>query len=358
MPPVSFSSRFSIIELTGEQRQVELFGRALPYQSVAFGGETTSKLQFYPGNPEGTLQVLSSTLMPTDIQGTWKDRFVAGQVEATGFRGLAGGSVVTAEKLVQAFESIRRSGQKLRVQWFSIVREGILASFTPKWIRPQDVEWEAEFVWYGEAIQAPRAVETPESSTAALRRAMDDNDRAFRSKRPPTVQSDYKAELNVAMRQQRVQIAQAFAAINQIQLAAPSGGFPPDPVNALGASAVSIADLSATPQRQGSDVPYLAAVLSDAVTDVLGAEVWRRTFASTEFDLAATALRTAEKERQARRPDVGQTVVMPGETTLRGLSLRYYGTSDSWQLIADANGLTESRVAAGTRVYIPPAPSR
>lgn len=358
MPPVSFSSRFSIIELTGQLRELELLGRALPYQQVGFGGETTHKIQFYPGNPEGTLQVLSSTLLPTKIQGTWKDRFVPGQVEAVGFPGLSPSETATAERIVQAFEALRRSGQRLRVQWFSVVREGILASFTPNWIRPQDVEWEAEFVWFGENIQAPRAVDSPDSSRADLRRAMDDNDRAFRSKRPPTVQSNYKAELNVAMREERVQLAQAFAAINQIQLAAPAGGTPLDPVNALASAAGSIVAAAAPAQRQCADVPYLTAILSDAVTDVLGAEVWRRGVAATQFDLSATALRTAEQERAARRPAVGQTVVMPGETTLRGLSLRFYGTSDSWQLIADANGLVDSRVPAGTRVYIPPPPSR
>ena len=55
---------------------------------------------------------------------------------------------------------------------------------------------------------------------------------------------------------------------------------------------------------------------------------------------------------------LGQTVVVPGDTTLRMLSLRYYGTSDSWQRIADANGLTDSLVRAGTTIYIPPSRSR
>jgi hypothetical protein len=357
--PVSFASRFSVIELTGEQRELELLGRALPYQQVSFGGDTTHKLQFYPGNPEGTLQVLSSTLLPTKIQGMWKNRFVADQVEAVGFPALAPGEVVTAERLVQAFESIRRSGQRLRVQWYSVVRDGILASFTPTWIRLQDVQWEAEFVWFGENVSGTRASEPGViTSRSDMRRVMDSSDQALRSRRPASVQADYSAQLRAVVRQERVQIAQVFAAINQILLAAPSGTTPSDPVNALASAAVSIASYSAQAQRQGADVPYLAAIQSDSVTDVLGAEAWRRLIAATQRDLAATALRTAEEQRDARRSSVGQTVVMPGETTLRGLSLRYYGTSDSWQLIADANGLVDSRVPAGTRVYVPPPPSR
>lgn len=357
--PISLAGRFSIVELTGQLRQIELLGRALPYQRVAFGGSTNSKLTFYPGNPSGTMQVLASSLEPTVIQGMWKDRFVPGQVEAVGFDGLSPGDTATASLIVQAFEELRRSGQRLRVQWYNVVREGILSRFTPTWIRPQDVEWEAEFTWFQENVEAPRAGDEPPDDRPALRRSMDENDRAFRSTRSRSVSSGFRAALGTLIRSERVQLAQMFSALNAISLTLPgpivdlSG-----PVGGLAAAASTIRDEAERALVLLTDLPYTEATIVDSVLGVLSAESWRRTVGLTQDGLAASATRVALREAERNVGALGQTVVVPGDTTLRMLSLRYYGTSDSWQIIADANGLTDSLVRAGTTIYIPPQRSR
>jgi len=351
--PLSLAGRFSIVELTGQLREVELLGRALPYQRVAFGGSTNHRLTFYPGNPSGTMQVLASTLEPTVIQGTWKDRFLPGQVEAVGFEGLSPGDTATAERVVQAFEALRRSGQRLRVQWYSVVREGILSRFTPSWIRPQDVEWEAEFVWFQEALSAPRAAEEVAEPKPALRSSMDANDEAVRSTRGRAALPAYRAALSAALRSERVQLAQVFSGLNAITLTAPGASIT-EPVNLVASSASTIRSEVEGAAVLLSDLPYTEAITSDSVLGVLSIESWRRTVARTQDVLAAEATRVARRELERDVAPRGQTVVVPGDATLRGLALRYYGSSDDWQRIADANGLVDSLVLAGTTVYIPP----
>lgn len=357
--PISLAGRFSVIELTGQLREIELMGRALPYQRVAFGGTTKNKLTFYPGNPEGTMQVLASTLEPTTIQGMWKDRFVPGQVEAVGFPGLSPGDTVTAERVVQAFEALRRSGQRLRVQWFSVVREGVLSRFTPTWIRPQDVEWEAEFTWFMENISAPRAGAEAPDERSELRSAMDANDKAVRSVESKGIDKGFKDGIASKLREERVQLARMFSAINSIALALP-GAIQnlSEPVNSIVSSATVIRGEAESAARLLADLPYTAAITADNVLSVLSAESWRRRVNLTQGALAVSALRAGAREAERNRPSLGQTVVVPGDTTLRMLSLRYYGSSDSWQLIADANGLTDSLVRSGTTVYIPPQRAR
>lgn len=357
--PLSLAGRFSIVELTGQLREIELLGRALPYQRVAFGGATNHKLTFYPGNPSGTMQVLATTLEPTVIQGTWKDRFLPGQVEAVGFEGLSPGDTATAERVVQAFEALRRSGQRLRVQWYSVVREGILSRFTPSWIRPQDVEWEAEFTWFSEALAAPRAAEETAEPKPKLRASMDANDEAVRSTRGRAARTGYRAALSSLLRSERVQLAQIFAGLNTISLALPGATTSlTEPVNLIASSASTIRGEAEAAGVLLSDLPYTEAITSDAVLGVLGIESWRRTIALTQDVLAAEATRVAHRERERDVAPGGRTVVVPGDTTLRGLALRYYGSSDDWQRIADANGLVDSLVLAGTTIYIPPRPTR
>lgn len=363
---LSQASRLSIEELTGSLRQIALLGRALPYQGVAFGGTEVHKITWYPGNPEGTLQVLGPSLEPTTFHGFWKDRFLPGQIEQVGFAELIADSAgdvgavttvrsaATAERLVRAFESLRASGQRLRVQWGSIVREGILSSFTPKWVRLQDCEWEMEFVWFSAGVSAPRAASTPPESRTEMRTAMDANDGALRRAPRGRVNGSYQAELRASTRLERVQIAQMFGALASISSASPAGGVPLGPLNALSTASDAIRLVAQDTVERLSDQPYLVATEFDAVTDVLRIEAWRRSLGRTQAELMATALRVAGRERERRQPANVTIVLVPGDTTLRALAQRYYGTSDSWQLIANANGLTDSMVRAGTTIVIPP----
>lgn len=379
MPSLSEAPIVSIAEVTGDTRVIELAGRALPYQRVGWSGTTTHKLTFYPGNPEGTMQVLGPTEEPTTMSGMWKARFLPGQVQAIGFPDLVPETTTTPEILVAAFESLRRAGQRLEVQWGGIVREGILSRFSATWIRPQDVEWEAEFTWFSYGVSAPRAAAAPQAPRGQLRQAMDRRDASLGQVPKRTVSPDYLDDVRATTRESRVQLATMFsslAVIAQERTANGTGPNPfdplgsfslgssgqvprPDPVNALLASAESIRRNVEASVEALEDVPYTLATVSDRVADVLGVERWRRTVGLSESVLGEAARVVADAEREARLAlGLAERVVMPADATLRTLALRYYGNADSWQLIADANGIVGSFVAPGTVLVIPPAPSR
>jgi len=71
------STVFSIRELTGDKRTLDLRTRALPYRPLTFTGTMRAEFTAYPGNPVRTAQVLGASEEDTTVKGYWKDRFIA-----------------------------------------------------------------------------------------------------------------------------------------------------------------------------------------------------------------------------------------------------------------------------------------
>jgi nucleoid-associated protein YgaU len=102
------------------------------------------------------------------------------------------------------------------------------------------------------------------------------------------------------------------------------------------------------------DFPVTKAAATDRLIGKLKADVWRRDVAQATGVLRAQAQRTSRDFGKRVSPSPIQIVTVQGDTTLRKLSVVYYGTPDEWQRIADANAITGSMVTAGAQILIPP----
>lgn len=342
---LSTAPAFAIEELTGSQRLVALTGRALPYQGVAFGSRQRTKRTVYGGNPVATIQVLGAEYDNTTIRGMWKDRFLPGQIAVAGAE-----QIETAEQAVALFEDLARVGNTLRVQWGNVVRVGILVAFVPTWTRTQDVAWEAEFEWSSEDDTAPRAVEQTILTDDEIRTTSTDVDDAV-IEDPPNVLPEYRADVKERTDATRVSVGDVFGRLAQVRRAVQ---VPINQVQAIAASAETIRREVESTLGVLVDQPYTQAQVIDDVIEVLACERWRRTLARADRAMRAAVLRRSRSLARTAVPGAIAIVVMPGESTLRDLSRTYYGTADSWQLIADANGFSSSRVAPGTVVVVPP----
>lgn len=348
----------SVEEVGGKGRRLVLRGRALPYQRVTFEGELRLAQTWYPGNAQATLQVLGPSENNTVMSGAWKDRFLRGAVEAQGFDSLDPPDDVTAAGLVAAFEALRREGVRVRVRWADVSREGVVARVSATWIRPQDVEWEVEFAWVSldDGRAAPRAAAAEPSLDDQIAEAQRKLDDALADE-PKRLSEDFKERIKEPAQLHRVESAKAIQTAREARNAI-------RPADALG-QALSLATTAHTVRLLGVqalgllvDEPYVQMALTDAVTDVLRLERYKRNAGRAQHRSMAVHLRGAERERRRVAPGSLTVITVPGETTLRKLALRYYGTADEWQRIADANGLHSSHVEAGTTLVIPAPPGR
>lgn len=149
---------FTIKEMTGLAREIVLTSRALPYRPFSLEGTQRLKVEWYPGNPEGTGTVLGASESGTTINGYWKDLFLSGPT-ATGFPiTLNGTQVTTADDACELLDDVRAQGQELIVQWSSKIRRGYLKRFRQEWHNLHDVQWTMEFEWISRSTTTSPAV--------------------------------------------------------------------------------------------------------------------------------------------------------------------------------------------------------
>ena len=171
-----------IRETTGPGRQVVLQGRSLPYRGVAWEGEQRMEVKWYPGSPVGSAQVLGPKYMPTQMEGMWKDAFLASEenraklfnfppvaaAARAGTRAGGGKSFQSSGSVPSAFAErartlrdamaiIQKSGQLLYVEWASLARYGFLRRTRFEHEREEDIRWELEFEWLGETAADRKA---------------------------------------------------------------------------------------------------------------------------------------------------------------------------------------------------------
>lgn len=339
-----------IRELEGAQRRLTLRERALPYRRVAFGSTLRHAQTWYAGNPQATLQVLGYSLDDTSFGGMWKARFLPGAVESSGFDG----TLETPEALVEAFRSLQRAGALLEVTWGPEQRRGVLAQFQPEWLRVEDVEWQATFVWRDEGRVAPRA-SAQQQPTEALRAAVVDADDAAGFE-PPDVEPEWSDRIFGGLSSARRQVGRVFDAVRQ---AREQALVPAQAVGNAASSARGLRDTVEETRRELVDVPATYASARDDVAGVLDLESYRRGLGRSSLRLEATGLRTARALARERTPEAVVVEFFAAGTSLRRVAAKYLGDPDAWPRIAEASGLPlRSVLEVASLVTVPPvAPS-
>lgn len=344
-----------ITELTGSERSVELRDRALPYQSVAWGGEAKYTKNVYPGNPVATIQVLGPDEGDTTMKGMWKTRYVGDMATITGFEDIGGAfdilsGAITAERLAQVFHRLRRSGQHLEVRWGPEVRRGILADFQADYDRVEDVGWTATFVWgqVGEE-EAPRAAAEVADPTTGINNALAGLEDLI-ARLPPIILPNVTGPIIFAEEAMRIAALSMTSSLGSIT------GVPtvtPGEFQNIASLSIQVGVAAQSMVQQTSDQSIEEWVATNFVGDILTVETYRHDLAAATLALWVAAIVAREAVRARVVNDYLAIVHIRQNQTLRTLALDYYGDADAWQTIADANRLTSAVVARGTIIAIP-----
>lgn len=151
---------FTIKELTGDRRTIELEGRAAPFKPYRLSGGHRVDLTRPPGSPNATAQLVGPDEDTTSINGRWSDRYL-GRAAAFGDTPIAvvdGIAASTCRELVALIDDVRVQGQLLEVTWDATLRIGFMTKFVQEWQRGEVVEWEMEFSWVGRGEPEDAAV--------------------------------------------------------------------------------------------------------------------------------------------------------------------------------------------------------
>jgi len=159
-----------IEELTGQKRQIQLFGASMPLGSIDGGVEQNTAVTKYPGTSKTTIHVMGASEIPTTFKGHWSIE----ELTANPFilRSMTDGDefVDSPSKARALFDSLCRSGQRVSVYWnapnelsvpglanmalpIAVIRKGIIKG--AKWSEAKwsSIDWELSFEWDESDIQ-------------------------------------------------------------------------------------------------------------------------------------------------------------------------------------------------------------
>lgn len=393
---------FIIEETTGPKRSITLRGRSLPYRGLQLGGTQRVTINYFPGNPVGTAQVVGATYEPTTIRGTWKDIFLyqgptpnspllgalgmqAGGSENsallrnfpalgpaalpdTGNVRTSGGATFTssgsipgntglaqkARVLRDAFELLRRSGQLLRVQWGSIVRFGFITKAVFSHDREADIQYEIDFSWIGDTSSSPVVEKVPGISASGLLKRLQGYLDEVTSilETYALIASRYYLRIRGKLLSQFNSITSFMDALEKFVsftlVPADMYGVLKQQLVSIRTDAIDVInDVRSTP---ASYSPRLSKAPQEEVDNSAAFEL------ATIVAMAKLGAFSTESIREIESLEIDEllaTYVATGKVTLRDISTKFYGVPDHWTNLASYNGIPNSTPAPGTIVRIP-----
>lgn len=351
------ATTFTIKELTGEQRELRLADRALPYQGFTLETTQRAEVTWLPGSPEATVQVLGAKDEPSTINGIWKQRFLAGQAVVPA--SLNGKGVYTSVELARIVDDICRKGQLLKVTWDEQIRTGIMTRCSINWTRLQDCEWEIGFEWVARGEQKlPEARTTATKSLADVWGDVSVRNAAVSAEIDDTLGAGLPIGLIV-----RQAMVSAQTAIQD---------FTDGIRNTIEAWAAGVSSALAAKRKTEGLLNSIASEAADA------AQQHSRSYhrvtkeggtpeADVSFEALLLAVRAARNARRLRRATllhafeiglesgvslVGIYTARDGDD-LRDASFAFYGTPHEWRTLMTFNQLTSSALNGGDKIKGP-----
>ena len=389
---VNTASAFTITELNGRERQVRLVERGLPYRPFDLGTTQRVSLTWYPGSPEATSTLTGRSLQPTQLHGTWKDKYISSTpdpqsdqalaLSASG--GLGGGDfsirqnelapitlngtqVSNVRDAIELFEKICEEGALLEVTWDEQTRHGHLEKINASWQNRHDVGWSMSFVWInkGEAtVPGVFISETSLSDTSGRFESLNAELTQEALPIPFSPEPDFFQALQDGLAAIESQVEDS---LNTVSALIELTSSPFDAVRRMVAITTSLMgecdillNLMASQTAAAFDFSYFSDVVTAGANismpsfgSVLVQQDYARRVAGKTKGLRAEAIRRrASLTKQINNQLLGIVTTRAGQD-LRDISNQFYGTPFEWRRLLMFNELNTPALVAGQVLLIP-----
>jgi len=370
---------------------LKLTQRALPYMPLSISGKQRAEFNWYPGNPQATVQMLGPEEQTITLKGFWKDKFIQGttaaqfiSAEVNALRAAlstnstTSASVRDVASLVKIVDNMRRMGRRIVLQWDKLIRYGHIIGFTQTWHTPHYCEWELEFAVA--ALEEPRvAASTPNQTNlgdAAVQAAewAKELERAKVAYKPATVvlapevlKALNEFENNCIRTSNYIgggasYVAQAISLGPNITRSVISSlaGVGTNAVTAAGAVFdVALTEVFAIGTFTAAGVSLVTGETNSFREDSLpfgvqlGAASYQRGLKNQCQTIAYSTAVTRWAMQQQLQDELKASFTAKQDMDLRDVSTQFYGTPDNWRDLLIYNGLTSSRLTAGQLIWVP-----
>lgn len=349
-----------LIESLDGQVQLELFSRALPYRPLTIGGRQRAQFTWYPGSPAAIVQMLGPEEQPIQMEGFWKDRFIG---VGNGTDGIAKANrvpVYSVTALVEFVDVMRRTGRQYKLTWDKLVRYGHITEFVQTWHTVHDCEWSLEFTVSAQegqtTVVVPRQGVDTTSFAQTMNQLAQDIATTLDVDPPFGVLDAFRAQEAAlsAIVTSTINNTSALVTRTVTQIISPLSGA--RELSSSAAQAVASTGI-AMGTIQDTALSEFAAFPGGQNLAPIGTQVSAYSY-MTEWRNSARALRnySAEArysaERQAQQ-DLVASFTAQALMDYRDVSMRYYGTQESWRDLMLFNHDTTSAIFPGQLIWVP-----
>jgi hypothetical protein len=344
---------FSITELerrqgqlieTGVQFRWDARTRSAPRGNWSFGGALRTVRTDYDGAIEPSEHVLGYSYKDFTVAGRWDDRY-AGE----GF----------ANSSWQAFEALVKRGRLVRIEFEDVSITGLIKDVDFEYRLKADIGYSfvvsPHYRVAGEQRRARAAAPVPRADEleAAIQDPVEGIEALMDEAPKEWLSSDQIQVVQGDVDAVRGAFDEIATVIDERLTAAE------DSVAAVARLAQLFASIRTSSAEMVSRLRVMRSDLDvavDSVIPVLDFEVWTRGMAMEA--MLALGIATDSEDALKRRIQPRTRAIHRGQQnqTLMAVSLLYYGTPDSWQMIQEANGLSSFVLAGGELLTIPDAP--
>ena len=354
------AAELSPLIITSEGVELKLYSRALPYRPLSIGGRQRAQFTWYPGSPAAIVQMLGPEEQPIQMEGYWKDRFISVGDGVNGIAFYNNAPVYKTTELVAIVDEMRRTGRKYQLSWDQLVRFGHITEFVQTWHTPHDCEWSLEFSVSAQEEQTAVTPIAPQVNTTSFAQTLNQlsQDLAAALSVDPTfgVLDSFRATQAglTSLATSASNNATRLAVRTANRLLSPLSGA--REMSAAAAQSVASAAIAAG-TIQDTAISEFAAFPGGQDNATVGSQVQAYSYMSSWRD-ATSAIRnySAESrysaERQAQS-DLVASFTAEARMNYRDVSIRYYGTQDSWRDLMIFNGDTTSEIFPGELIWVP-----
>lgn len=346
-----------IEETTGPRRRLDLLGRALPTSPFDVVMDRQGRTHLYPGQGDATQHVTTYSEGSTRLTGVWETMHLQeGAIAIIGGGALPSSAVQSVADLRQLVEIIVKGGQRLRVEWAGIERFSSVVRFNASFSTPHKCAWELSFEWAGAGRFKPLPVEDAVDSggRSLLEKAGDLLELAATPALMAADLADFATDIIRRIEGLVVELRDVLALYASTpsrfaDVAARGVGL----AHTIAAQARNLRDtVSTRSPASASGVGTGGGGAAEAAI-LLAIQAWLESTGRAARNVAGAAESQKQLLLTLRDPSIRTTLLVQGDTDLRFISLRQYGTPDAWTEIADANGIQGSLVSGGTSLIIP-----
>lgn len=366
--------------------------RALPYMPLSISGKQRAEFNWYPGNPQATVQMLGPEEQTITLKGFWKDKFIQGSGAANFYSNVqlfnvaqfgspsaqAGAAIPDVATLVKIVDNMRRMGRRITLQWDKLIRYGHIVGFTQTWHTTHYCEWELEFAVA--ALEEPQVASStpnqPNLGDAAVQAAEWSKglEKAQVAYKPattvllPEVQKALNDFDNNCIRTSNYigggasYVAQAVAIGPNItrSVIASLAGVGTNAVTAAGSVFdLALTEVFAIGAFTAAGVSLVTGETNEFREDSLpfgvqlGATSYQRGLKNQCQTIAYSTAVTRWAMQQQLQDELKASFTAKQDMDLRDVSTQFYGTPDNWRDLLIYNGLTSSRLTAGQLIWVP-----